>query len=136
MKKLQNLSIEETGDDESTIEGKRKELANHASIRSVNILESSYVFSNFVARAANETWQEIKERVSSNKIDGLEDICILAGGSGGRKELSILSDLEFFLISPSSKLDRLVTKRFVKEMNDLGIFVDKLNMYGRSQQHS
>ena len=64
----------------------------------------------------------------------VEDVCILAGGSGGRKELSVLSDLEFFLVSPNQAFDRLVTKRFTKEMSKRGIFVDKLNLPTRRKK--
>ena len=62
LKKMKKLiistptSITSEEGDESVIEEKREELANHALIRGVNVLESSNEYSLCVSRVANGTY--------------------------------------------------------------------------------
>ena len=106
--------------------------------RSERYVPRSFIFLEIISHMTHnmhtEIWHDIKKNMKGDVPVEIEDVCILAGGSGGRKELSVLSDLEFFLVSPNQSFDRLVTKRFVKKMSKRGIFVDKLNLPTRRKK--
>ena len=60
-------------------------------------------------------------------ISVLNEIAILAGGSGGRRELSVMSDLEIMAVVPvEENYDKLVTL-FMVEAKRVGIHIDAIN---------
>ena len=89
------------------------------------------VHRNRFRRTFDHSWHRIKYfrsqmKESKFRPEVLDEIAILAGGSGGRRELSTMSDLELMAVVPKPSYDKLIPL-FIKEAGEVNIHIDTVN---------
>eukprot|EP00938_MAST-03A_sp_MAST-3A-sp1_P006264 g6264.t1 len=97
-----------------------------------DVLQASATYTATVFDVLDHSWHRIKYfrsrmKDSTYRSEVLDEIAILAGGSGGRRELSTMSDLELMAIVPEPSYDKLVSSLFIKEAGQVNIHIDTVN---------
>ena len=97
-----------------------------------DVLQASSTYTATVFDVLDHSWHRIKYfrsrmKDSTYRSEVLDEIAILAGGSGGRRELSTMSDLELMAIVPEPSYDKLVSSLFIKEAGQVNIHIDTVN---------
>ena len=96
-----------------------------------DVLLASSTYTATVFDVLDHSWHRIKYfrsqmKESKFRPEVLDEIAILAGGSGGRRELSTMSDLELMAVVPKPSYDKLIPL-FIKEAGEVNIHIDTVN---------
>ena len=96
-----------------------------------DVLLASSTYTATVFDVLDHSWHRIKyfrSKMKESKLtpEVLDEIAILAGGSGGRRELSTMSDLELMAVVPKPSYDKLIPL-FIAEAGKVKIHIDTVN---------